>query len=106
MRTRVRNTPHSRVCGIVTPRNSCNPVRIAQNQTEPVVVKRPIQPEGLLLDERRGPGVSLAVLALGRAKGWVVKYVGPVLDELDAAVEGSAIDHVERDVGVTVVDAF
>ena len=26
--------------------------------------------------------------------------------ELDAAVEGSAIDHIERDVGVAVVDAF
>jgi hypothetical protein len=36
----------------------------------------------------------------------VVEDAGPVLDELDAAVEGAAIDHVERDVGVAVVDAF
>ena len=51
-------------------------------------------------------GVRLALLALGRGKRWVVEYAGPVLDELDAAVERSAIDHVERDVGVAVVDAF
>jgi hypothetical protein len=29
----------------------------------------------------------------------VVEYARPVLDELDAAVEGSAVDHLERDVG-------
>jgi hypothetical protein len=50
--------------------------------------------------------VQLALLASCGGKRWVVEYAGPVLDELDAAVEGSAIDHVERDVGVAVVDAF
>ena len=48
----------------------------------------------------------LALLASCGGKRWVVEYAGPVLDELDAAVEGSAIDHVERDVGVAIVDAF
>jgi hypothetical protein len=47
-----------------------------------------------------------SLLASCGGKRWVVEYAGPVLDELDAAVEGSAIDHVERDVGVAVVDAF
>src|SRR5262245_19316363 len=51
-------------------------------------------------------GVQLALLASGGAKGWVVEDAGSVLDELDAAVAGSAFDHVERDVGVAVVDAF
>ncbi len=51
-------------------------------------------------------GVQLALLASCGGKRWVVEYAGPVLDELAAAVEGSAIDHVERDVGVAVVDAF
>ena len=51
-------------------------------------------------------GVQLALLASCGGKRWVVEYAGPVLDELDTAVEGSAIDHVERDVGVAVVDAF
>ena len=51
-------------------------------------------------------GVQLALLASCGGKRWVVEYAGPVLDELDAAVEGSAIDHVERDVGVAVVDAL
>jgi hypothetical protein len=51
-------------------------------------------------------GFQLALLASCGGKRWVVKYAGPVFDELDAAIEGSAIDHVERDVGVAVVDAF
>src|SRR5439155_12389477 len=51
-------------------------------------------------------GVQLALLASCAGKRGVVEYARPVLDELDAAVEGSAIDHVERDVGVAVVDAF
>jgi hypothetical protein len=51
-------------------------------------------------------GVQLDLLASCGGKWWVVEYAGPVLEELDAAVEGSAIDHVERDVGVAVVDAF
>ena len=51
-------------------------------------------------------GFQLALLASCAGKRWVVKYAGPVFDELDAAIEGSAIDHVERDVGVAVVDAF
>ena len=55
--------------------------------------------------DARDLGVDLAaiesvldLLALGRGKRWVVEYAGPVLDELDAAVAGSAIDHVDRDV--------
>ena len=51
-------------------------------------------------------GGRLALLGSGRGKGWVVEYARPVLDELDAAVEGSAIDHIERDVGVAVIDAL
>jgi hypothetical protein len=74
-------------------------------------VKRfPLTATRLLSDERRlartKAGVQLAFLASCGGKRWVVEYTGPVLDELDAAIEGSAIDHVERDVGVAVVDAF
>ena len=36
----------------------------------------------------------------------MVEYAGSVLDELGAAVEGFAVDHVEGDVGIAVVDAF
>src|SRR5262245_13092638 len=50
--------------------------------------------------------VRLALLASCGGKRWVVEDAGSVLDELDAAVEGSAFDHVECDVGVAVVDAF
>jgi hypothetical protein len=50
--------------------------------------------------------VRLALLASGRDKWWVVEYAGSLLDELDTAVEGSAIDHVEPDVLIAVVDAF
>jgi hypothetical protein len=73
--------------------------------------RSPTDPTSRAATRRAAPrtnraGVRLALLALGRGKRWVVEYAGPVLDELDAAVEGSAIDHVERDVGVAVVDAF
>src|SRR5215207_5398393 len=37
---------------------------------------------------------------------WVLEHAGPVLDQLDAAVEGAVVDHLEGDVGVAVVDAF
>lgn len=39
-------------------------------------------------------------------EGWALEHARPVLDELDAAVEGAVVDHVERDVGIAVVDAF
>ena len=77
---------------------------------EPVVADRPIQPRGLPTQRAalrtNGTVVRLAVLALDRGQRWVVEYAGPVLDQLDAAVEGLAIGHVERDVGVAVVDAL
>jgi hypothetical protein len=31
---------------------------------------------------------------------WVLEDAGPVLDQLDAAVEDAAVDHLEGDVGV------
>lgn len=84
-------------------------LEITRNQ-QPGVAHGPIQPR-MLLPRRPAPrrnkaGVQLALSASCGGKRWVVEYAGPVLDELDAAVEGSAIDHVERDVGVAVVDAF
>jgi hypothetical protein len=85
------------------------PSLVARDHTQPGVAHGPIQPRMLLPDDRRHArtaGVQLALLASCGGKRWVVEYAGPVLDELDAAVEGSAIDHVERDVGVAVVDAF
>src|SRR5262245_35949497 len=42
----------------------------------------------------------------GAAERWVLEDAGPVLDELDAAVEGAALGHLERNVRVTVVDAL
>ena len=36
----------------------------------------------------------------------MLEYLGPVFDQLDAPVEGAAVDHVEQDVGVAVVDAL
>ena len=41
-----------------------------------------------------------------RREGWALEHARPVLDELDAAIEGAVVDHVERDVGIAVVDAF
>src|SRR5687768_6582111 len=41
-----------------------------------------------------------------RREGWALEHARPVLDELDAAVEGAVVDHIERDVGIAVVDAF
>ena len=83
---------------------------VARYHMQPVVADRPIQPRGLPTQRAalrtNGTVVRLALLASGRGKWWVVEDARPVLDELDAAVEGSAIDHVERDVGVAVVDAF
>ena len=38
------------------------------------------------------------------AAGWAREHPGDVLEELDPAVEGAAVDHVEGDVGVAVVD--
>src|SRR5918994_1618173 len=39
-------------------------------------------------------------------KRWVLEHAGPVLDQLDTAVEGAVVDHLEGDVRVAVVDAF
>jgi NAD(P)-dependent dehydrogenase (short-subunit alcohol dehydrogenase family) len=61
---------------------------------------------GAVLPRTNKARVQLALLASCGGKRWVVEEAGSVLDELDAAVEGSAFDHVERDVGVAVVDAF
>src|SRR5215216_249430 len=36
----------------------------------------------------------------------VLEHAGLVLDQLDAAVEGPVLDHLEGDVRVAVVDAF
>src|ERR687892_672275 len=36
----------------------------------------------------------------------VLEHAGLVLDQLDAAVEGAVLDHLEGDVRVAVVDAF
>ena len=41
-----------------------------------------------------------------RRDGWALEHARSVLDELGAAVEGAVVDHVERDVGIAVVDAF
>ncbi len=41
-----------------------------------------------------------------RREGWAFERVRLVLDELDAAFEGAVVDHVEREVGIAVVDAF
>src|SRR5574339_339787 len=41
-----------------------------------------------------------------RREGWALEHARPVLDEQGAAVEGAVVDHVERDVGIAVVDAF
>src|SRR5918995_1949403 len=42
----------------------------------------------------------------GGVERWVLEDAGPVLDQLDAAVEGAVVDHLEGDVRVAVVDAF
>jgi hypothetical protein len=61
---------------------------------------------GAVLPRTNKASVQLVLLASCGGKRWVVEDAGSVLDELDAAVEGSAFNHVERDVGVAVVDAF
>src|SRR5688572_9975707 len=43
---------------------------------------------------------------VGGVQWRVVQHPRPVLDHLDAAVEGAVIDHVEGDVRVSVVDPF
>ena len=42
----------------------------------------------------------------GGAERRVLEHAWPVLDHLDAAVEGAMVDHLEGDVGVAVVDAL
>jgi hypothetical protein len=68
------------------------------------------------LERRRRPelivaeqGCSGALRALRSCRGGergVLEHTGPVLDQLDAVVEGAAVDHLEGDVGVAVVDAL
>ena len=42
-----------------------------------------------------------------RAAEWrVLEHAGLVLDQLDAAVEGAVLDHLEGDVRIAVVDTF
>ena len=41
-----------------------------------------------------------------RREGWGLEHARPVFDELDAAVEGAVVDHVECDVGIAIVDAL
>jgi hypothetical protein len=36
----------------------------------------------------------------------VLEHAGLVLDQLDAAVEGAVLDHLEGDVRIAVIDAF
>jgi len=42
----------------------------------------------------------------GGAERRVLEHAGLVLDQLDAAVEGAVLDHLEGDVRIAVVDAF
>ena len=42
----------------------------------------------------------------GRVEWWVLEHAGPVLDQLDATVEGAVLDHLEGDVRIAVVDPF
>src|SRR5947209_15523245 len=47
------------------------------------------------------------VLATSRSgERWVREDTGPVLDHLDAAVEGAVVGHLESDVRIAVVDAL
>src|SRR4051794_41116745 len=59
---------------------------------------------------RPAPSVLLcAGLARASRRGAerrVLEHAWLVLDQLDAAVEGPVLDHLESDVGVAVVDAF
>src|SRR5882672_9458424 len=45
-------------------------------------------------------------LLRGAVERWVLEHAGPVFDQLDAAVEGAVIDHLEGDIRVALVDAF
>lgn len=61
------------------------------------------------LNEAAGGGArNLLTGATSRrgAERRVLKQAWPVLDQLDAAVEGPVLDHFEGDVRVAVVDAF
>lgn len=51
-------------------------------------------------------GSGLTHLAPRNVERWSFEDPRAVLDELDPLIEGRAGDHVERDVGVAVVDAF
>src|SRR5262245_952393 len=77
--------------------------RADRNSSEHVAAERRARGGSAATNKAR---VQLALLASCGGKRWVVEDAGSVLDELDAAVEGSAFDHVECDVGVAVVDAF
>src|SRR4029453_3698575 len=52
-----------------------------------------------------GPGATDRSAGRGSER-WVLEHPGPVLDELDAAVEGAVVDHLQGDVGIAVVDAL
>src|ERR671910_852815 len=79
-------------------------------------IRRDLQPPGrrghpsrpLHLENRavgRLPG-GPRIESCGGVEWWVLEHAGPVLDQLDAAVEGAVVDHLEGDVRVAVVDAF
>src|SRR5215207_3980406 len=63
---------------------------------------------GFKQEHQRLPLTSSWVLATscGGVERWVLEDAGPVLDQLDAAVEGAVVDHLEGDVRVAVVDAL
>src|SRR6266508_2577191 len=52
-----------------------------------------------------GPGVTDFSTGRG-SEWWVLEHAGPVLDQLDAPVERAVVDHLQRDVGIVVVDAL
>src|ERR671919_2844440 len=56
---------------------------------------------------KRPLGVALVLAtSCGGVERWMLEDAGPVLDQLDAAVEDAGVDHLEGNVGVAVVDAF
>src|SRR5918995_1611802 len=60
------------------------------------------------------PGTTRSPASAGLRRGcsclaaerWVLKYLGSVFDQLDVAIEGAVVDHLECDIRVAVVDAF
>jgi hypothetical protein len=77
-------------------RLSCE--RHLAERKEPCSVQRRSTQMNGFLQQRSASG--------SRREGWTLENARPVLDEQGAAVEDAVVDHVERDVGIAVVDAF